>query len=87
MKSLDVNELNRSVSLSNSISKSSMDEEMSLYEAALEDAASRLADGEKAETISNERIRKGNEILGIYEVVSDAVHGGMGSVWRTHHKR
>ena len=32
------------------------------------------------ETVSNERIRKGDEILETYVVTSDAVHGGMGSV-------
>ena len=40
-------------SISASITKGSVDEEMSLLRASLEDAASRLADGMKPETISN----------------------------------
>ena len=39
------------------------------------------------ETISNEQIMRGDEIAGIYEVVSDPIHGGMGSVWKVHHNR
>ena len=73
-------------SISNSVSKLSTDEEMTLSRASMEDAASRLADNTKPETISNERIRNGDEILGIYLVSSDAVLGGMGSVWKVHHQ-
>ncbi len=73
-------------SISASISKGCVDEEMSLFRASMEDAASRLAEGMKPETISNEKIQKGDEILGTYQVTSDAIHGGMGSVWRVHHK-
>ena len=73
-------------SISASITKGSVDEEMSLLRASLEDAASRLADGMKPETISNEKIQKGDELLGTYQVTSDAIHGGMGSVWRVHHR-
>ena len=72
-------------SISASVSKGSADEEMSLFRASMEDAASRLAEGLKPETISNEKIQKGDEILGTYQVTSDAIHGGMGSVWRVHH--
>ena len=72
-------------SISNTISKDSVDEEMSLFRASMEDAASRLADGIKPEVISNEKIQKGDEILETYQVTSDAIHGGMGSVWRVHH--
>ena len=72
-------------SISNSISKGTIYEEMSMYQASLDDAASRPADGIRSESISNERIRKGDEILETYQVLSDAIHGGMGSVWRVHH--
>ena len=30
--------------------------------------------------------RKGGYILGTYRVDSDAIHGGMGSIWRVHHE-
>ena len=72
-------------SISNTISKGTIYEEMSMYQASLDDAASRLADGIRSESFSNERIRKGDEILETYQVLSDAIHGGMGSVWRVHH--
>ena len=72
-------------SISNSISKDMLDEEMSLFRASMEDAASRLKDGIEPETISNESIGKGDVILETYQVTSDAIHGGMGSVWRVHH--
>ena len=39
---------------------------------------------EEEESISNERITKGITVLGEYEVLSDAVKGGMGSVWKVH---
>ena len=58
-------------SISNTISKGTINEDVS---------------GRSAEAISNEQIVKGDEILDTYEVVSDAVLGGMGSVWRVHHK-
>ena len=73
-------------SISVSISKGSVDEEMSMSRASMEDAASRLADGVREETISNEKIHKGDEILETYQVTSDAIHGGMGSIWRVHHR-
>ncbi len=73
-------------SISNSLSKDSMYEGMSMLQASMDDAASRLADGIKPEVISNERIQNGDEILETYRVTSDAIHGGMGSVWRVHHK-
>ena len=53
-------------SISVSVNKGSADEEMSLFRASMEDAASRLAEGVKPETISNEKIQKGDEILGTY---------------------
>ena len=37
-------------------------------------------------SISNERIMKGDSVLDTYEVVSDAIKGGMGSVWKVHHR-
>lgn len=36
--------------------------------------------------LSNEEIVKGGSILDTYTVESDPIHGGMGSVWRVHHK-
>ena len=62
-------------SISNTISKGTIYEEMSMYQASLDDAASRLADGIRSESFSNERIRKGDEILETYQVLSDAMHG------------
>ncbi|MCR5795664.1 MAG: protein kinase [Solobacterium sp.] len=35
--------------------------------------------------ITNEMIRRGDRILDTYTVVSDAINGGMGSVWKVHH--
>ena len=73
-------------SISNTLSKDSIFEELSMFSATMEDAESRFGQGAGADAISNEKIRKGDEILGTYEVISDAIHGGMGSVWRVHHK-
>ena len=72
-------------SISNSISKGSVVEETSLYMASLRDAESRSGKG-SVNTISNELIQEGDEILEIYQVMSEAIHGGMGSVWRVHHR-
>lgn len=36
-------------------------------------------------TVSNATIQKGSTILDTYRVESDAIEGGMGSVWRVHH--
>ncbi len=41
--------------------------------------------GQTPVSISNEQIRKGNLVLHTYQVMADAIHGGMGSVWRVHH--
>ena len=41
--------------------------------------------GQTPASISNEQIRKGNLVLHTYQVMADAIHGGMGSVWRVHH--
>ncbi len=72
-------------SVSNSISKISTEEEMSILRASLDDAAVRLADGVGQQAISNEEIGKDNMILDIYRVTSDAINGGMGSVWKVRH--
>ena len=53
-----------------------------LLDAALSDAAAR---GDEA-PVTNAAIRKGETILDTYTVESDAIEGGMGSVWRVHHK-
>ena len=54
-----------------------------LAEAALSDAA---AQDETAVPAENAAIIKGETILDTYTVESDAIEGGMGSVWRVHHK-
>ena len=74
------------LTISNTLSKESIFEELSMFSATMEDAESRFGQGAGVDAISNEKIRKGDEILGTYEVISDAIHGGMGSVWRVHHK-
>ena len=73
-------------SISNTLSRESVYESMSMLSAAMEDAAGRLTEKAKPEAISNEEIRKGDVILETYRVEDDAVHGGMGSVWRVHHQ-
>ena len=74
------------LSFSNTLSKLDADEELSMFHASMEDAQNRLAEGTQPGTISNERIQKGNEILETYQVTSDAIYGGMGSVWRVLHR-
>ncbi len=73
-------------SISISLSRNSVLEGMSMYRASLDDAASRLADGADTPAISNEQICSGDVILDTYSVTSDAISGGMGSVWRVHHR-
>ena len=73
------------LSLSNTLSKGSVYESDSIYGVYLEDAASRLADGVTTEAISNEEIRKDDDIIQTYRVEDNAIHGGMGSVWRVRH--
>lgn len=75
-----------SASISNTISKWDENEDMSLCRATMEEGAGKLKDGIRPEMISNERIGKGDQILDTYSVVSDAIHGGMGSVWKVHHR-
>ena len=56
------------------------DDGTTMLEATLSDAA------ERAESpASNAAIQKGETILDTYRVESDAIEGGMGSVWRVHH--
>ena len=69
-----------SFSVSNSISMKTAFESDEMTAAYLEELGTRETDA-----ISNERIRKGDRILETYRVVSDAITGGMGSVWRVHH--
>lgn len=64
-----------------SLSKGSVVEEMSISRASMEDAGTR-----QDETISNERICRGDCILDTYTVLDDAITGGMGSVWPVHHE-
>ena len=78
--------MDNSTSISISVSKGSINEEMSMYRASMEDADRQLADGVSEDAISNESICKGDEILDTYKVTSDAILGGMGSVWRVYHK-
>ena len=70
-------------SISVSISKGSVYEsgELSMYDAALEDAL-----GREGKSISNESIQKGDTLLETYTVEANAISGGMGSVWRVHHQ-
>ena len=72
-------------SISNEIEKS-IREEFSVSQAAIEEIRKRREKGQKPESISNEEIRKGDPILNTYKVLDDAIHGGMGSVWRVHHE-
>lgn len=75
------------ISLSNSLSKGSAYESESILKAYLDEVLSRTKDEKhKYDSISNERIRKGDMILETYKVESDAIDGGMGSVWRVHHQ-
>ena len=43
-------------------------------------------DSSDPDSITNEEITKGITLLDTYEVISDAIKGGMGSVWKVHHK-
>ena len=77
--------MEESFSFSNSLSKGSVYESDSFFKAYRDDAASRLTE-DMPIAISNEQIHKGTPILETYRVESDAIHGGMGSVWRVHHQ-
>ncbi len=71
--------------ISNEIDKS-IQEEFSVSQAAIYDAKLRKEKGQEPEAISNEQIKKNDAILDTYKVLDDAIHGGMGSVWRVHHE-
>ena len=73
-------------SISASVSKADLNEDMSMSFASMEDALLRISGGRRDDPISDERIRRGDELLlGTYQVVSDPIEGGMGSVYRVHH--
>ena len=72
-------------SISNEIEKS-IQEEFSVSQAAIDEIRKRREKGQEPESLSNEKIRKGDPILDTYKVLDDAIHGGMGSVWRVHHE-
>ena len=72
-------------SLSNSLSQVSVYESESFGKAYLDDAAHQIAGGSPP-AISNEEISAGDVFLETYRVESDAIHGGMGSVWRVRHE-
>jgi hypothetical protein len=69
-------------SMSLSLSKDLGSEEMS----KIAGSDRKIATDADDDSISNESITKGTPIADIYEVVSDAIKGGMGSVWKVHHK-
>ena len=73
------------LSFSNEIDKS-IKEDFSVSQAAIDEIKLRKEKGEKPESISNEEIKKNDPILDTYKVLDDAIHGGMGSVWRVHHE-
>ncbi len=74
-----------SFSVSNALSRDSIYESFSMVRSTMEDAASQLSEGNSA-SISNEQIQEGDELLETYRVEDDAISGGMGSVWRVHHR-
>ena len=70
-----------SLSMSLSMSKGSIQEE----DSRPDDPEAGIA--EKGNSITNEEIVRGTRILDTYEVISDAVRGGMGSVWKVRHSK
>lgn len=64
-----------------SMSKAPVLEAVSLTEAAMQDGERRTEPA-----ISNERIALNNVLLGTYKVISDAIPGGMGNVWKVLHE-
>ena len=70
-----------SITLSNPLSKADGLEAMSLSFASLKDAMGRQED-----SITTERLEKGNTILDTYKIISDPISGGMGSVWQVYHE-
>ena len=83
--SIGITELSTSSSISNEIDKS-IKEDFSVSQAAIDEIKLRKERGEKPESLSNEEIKKNDPILDTYKVLDDAIHGGMGSVWRVHHE-
>ena len=73
-----------SLSITASVSKDGLDEDFSLSRASMEDALVHHAK-QAEESITNERIVKGTVLLETYQVLSDAIYGGMGSVFRVRH--
>lgn len=76
-------------SLSLSLSKDTVDEELSKPGGYVSGngnttSSSRFLSGN--DSITNEQITKGTCIGDKYEVISNAIRGGMGSVWKVHHK-
>ena len=84
--------------LTNSISKLELDELFHFTEAIMDDAdrssqqdrsshQNRTSRQDRATqpSISDEVIKKGDLIQNTYKVTSNAISGGMGSVWRVHH--
>ena len=67
-------------SLSNEFSKEFGNEKTSLSDLYFDDLDKRV------DSITTERIEKGNTVLGTYKVISDPISGGMGSVWCVHHE-
>ena len=67
-------------SISRSFSKDSVYESMSFVQATEEDAALR-----DQVALANEEIQKGSKLLDTYTVLTDAISGGMGSVWQVRH--
>ena len=70
-----------SITLSNPLSKADGLEAMSLSFASLKDA-----EGRQEDSITTERLEKGNTILDTYKIISDPISGGMGSVWQVYHE-
>ncbi len=77
-------------SMTASISKLDAQEDVwSPYQSYLNDFERRRAgrdSGAAPPAISDERIEKGTDLIGTYTVESDEITGGMGSVWKVHHK-
>ncbi len=71
--------MDSSTSISMSISKNDLDENMTISTPPVEPPV-------LPEAISNETIGRGDIILDTYLVTSEAVEGGMGSVWRVRHR-
>ena len=72
-------------SVSISLDKNDLAEEMSMSFASIGDALARMSGKKTDDSISNERIRCGEDLLGTYRVISEPIEGGMGSVYRVHH--